>query len=79
MFKISKYIDIPIFIFCFAIGLLYVYITAEDSRIIHIYPTPENEELMLYKDKANQCFVFEHQEVPCPINPLSISQIPMQS
>lgn len=79
MFKISKYINIPIFVFCFAIGLLYVYISAEDSRIINIYPTPENEELMLYKDKANQCFVFEHKEVKCPMNPLSLSKIPMQS
>ena len=79
MFKISKYIIIPVFIVCFAIGLLYVYMTAEDSRIIHVYPTPENEELMLYKDKANQCFVFEHKEVTCPKNPLDISKIPPQS
>lgn len=78
MFKISKYINIPIFIVSFALGLLVVYMTAVDNHIVYVYPTPENEELMLYKDKADQCFAFEHKEVPCPSNPLQISKIPVQ-
>jgi hypothetical protein len=52
--------------------------TTDDNRIIHIYPTPENEELMLYRDKAHQCFTFQHKEVPCPNNPLNIATIPVQ-
>lgn len=78
MFKISKYIDIPVFIISFAIGIFVVYMTAMDNRIVHIYPTPENEELMLYRDKANQCFAFQHNEVPCPKNPSEIAKIPVQ-
>ena len=38
----------------------------------------ENQELMLYRDKAHQCFTFENKEVPCPKNPLDISKIPVQ-
>ena len=38
----------------------------------------EYEKFMIYRDKANQCFAFEHNEVPCPKNPLEISKIPVQ-
>lgn len=78
MFKISKYINIPVFIISFALGLFVVYITAIDNKIVYVYPTPENQELMLYRDKANQCFAFEQKEVTCPSNPLEISKIPIQ-
>ena len=62
MFKISKYINIPIFIVSFALGLLVVYITAVDNHIVYVYPTPENEDLMLYKDKADQCFLLNKKK-----------------
>ena len=78
MIQISKYINIQVFILSFVIGLFVVYMTDEDNRIIHIYPTPENQELMLYRDKAHQCFTFEHKEVPCPKNPLDALTIPVQ-
>ena len=47
-------------------------------RTIYIYPSPENVELMIYRDKASQCFAFEQKEVKCPINPLEIAKIPAQ-
>ena len=78
MLKISKYINIQVFILSFVVGLLVVYLTGDDNRIIHIYPTPENEELMLYRDKAHQCFTFQHKEVACPKNPFDTSTIPVQ-
>jgi len=78
MFSVSKYINIPVFIISFLIGVLVVYMITDENRIIQIYPTPENEELMLYRDKAHQCFTFEHKEVSCPINPLDVSTIPIQ-
>jgi hypothetical protein len=78
MFRISKYIDIYVLIISFVVGFLIVYMTTDENRIIHIYPTPENEELMLYRDKAHQCFTFQHKEVSCPVNPLDISTVPIQ-
>lgn len=78
MLKISKYVNIQVLIVSFAIGLLVVHLTTGDNRIIHIYPTPENEELMLYRDKAHQCFTFQHKEVTCPMDPLGVSTIPVQ-
>ena len=54
MVKLTKYISIPIFIMSLAIGIFIVYMTTDETRTIYIYPTPENVELMLYKDKADQ-------------------------
>ena len=59
MIQLTKYINIPVFIISFAIGLFFVYATVGDMRTIYIYPSPENVELMLYRDKASQCFAFE--------------------
>tara|TARA_E500000178_G_scaffold15701_1_gene15162 strand:+ start:1014 stop:1253 length:240 start_codon:yes stop_codon:yes gene_type:complete len=78
MFKISKYISVPVFIISLAIGLFVVYLSASDNRIVYVYPTPENQDLMLYRDKASQCFTFEHKEVQCPKNPANIAKIPVQ-
>ena len=78
MFKITKYVSLPIFIMSFAIGIFFVCMTLGDTRTIYIYPTPENAELMTYRDKASQCFAFEQKHVTCPTNPMDISKIPTQ-
>jgi hypothetical protein len=78
MFNLSKYINIQVFIVSFAVGIFFVYTTLGDTRVIYIYPTPENTELMLYRDKASQCFAFEQKLVKCPLNPMDITKIPAQ-
>jgi hypothetical protein len=47
-------------------------------RTIYIYPSPENADLMIYRDKASQCFAFEQKLVTCPVNPMEIAKIPTQ-
>jgi hypothetical protein len=74
-----KYISLPIFIISFAIGLLFVYILGPEEKTIYIYPTPENVDKLLFKDKANNCFRFEEETVDCPSDPSKISDIPMQA
>lgn len=73
-----KYISLPVFIISFAIGLLFVYILGPEQKTIYIYPTPENVDKLLFKDKANNCFRFEEETVDCPSDPSKISDIPMQ-
>jgi hypothetical protein len=73
-----KYISLPVFIISFAIGLLFVYILGPEQKKIYIFPTPENVEKLLFKDKANNCFHFEEETVDCPSDPSKISDIPMQ-
>jgi len=77
--SLLKYINIPIFIISLAFGLFAVYVTMPDSRIIHVYPTPDNIEAMQYKDKTNTCFTIKETEVQCPRNEHEIYTVPPQA
>tara|TARA_B100000902_G_scaffold369142_1_gene393081 strand:- start:2919 stop:3143 length:225 start_codon:yes stop_codon:yes gene_type:complete len=67
-----KFFHFPSFIISLAIGLFFTYISRPDTNVIYVYPTPENEQKILYKDKADNCFKFQAQEITCPAD---ISQI----
>ena len=36
------------------------------TQVIYVYPNPENEDKISYKDKADNCFHFKSREVKCP-------------
>jgi hypothetical protein len=74
-----NYISIPIFFISFAIGLFFVYVLGPEIKTIYIYPTPENVDKILFKDKARNCFYFEEQIVDCPKDESEISKIPIQN
>ena len=76
--SISKYINIPLFIVSLAFGLFAVYITLPDTRKIYVYPTPENVDILQYKDKTDTCFSFKQAEVTCPSSNSEITKIPVQ-
>jgi hypothetical protein len=75
---ILNYISFPVFLISFAIGLFFVYILGPEMKVIYIYPSPETINKVLFKDKADNCFYFEQQEVKCPKNESEIATIPMQ-
>ena len=74
-----NYISIPIFLISFSIGLFFIYILGPEINTIYIYPSPENVDKILFKDKADNCFYFEETFVKCPNNESLISKIPIQS
>jgi hypothetical protein len=74
-----KYIDIPIFLISLIIGIAAVYMTVPDTRTVYIYPTPENVNMLQYRDKTDACFSFTQKEVSCPKNEQEIAKIPVQS
>lgn len=76
---ILNYISIPIFLISFAVGLFFVYILGPEMKTIYIYPSPENVDKVIFKDKADNCFYFEEVKVKCPKNDSLISKIPIQS
>jgi hypothetical protein len=76
---ILNYISIPAFLISFAIGLFFIYVLGPETKTIFIYPSPENVNKVLFKDKADNCFYFDQLEVKCPGNESLISKIPMQS
>ena len=61
-----KFISVPVFILSLALGLFVVYISAPKSQIIYVYPNPDNEDKVTFKDKADNCFHFSSKEVQCP-------------
>ena len=50
-----------------------------EMKTIYIYPSPENVDKILFRDKANNCFYFEEENTECPKNESLISKIPIQS
>lgn len=74
-----KYLNFPAFIISLIVGFFIVYISMPDSRIIYVYPTPENVALLQYKDKTDTCFSLEQTEVKCPTDSKNIINIPIQT
>jgi hypothetical protein len=75
---IFQYIHLPTFLISFAIGIFFVYIYGYDKKKIYIYPSPENVEKILYKDKADNCFEYNEIPVECPNDFSLLSWIPFQ-
>jgi hypothetical protein len=74
-----NYISIPVFLISFAIGLFFVYILGPEMKTVFIYPTPENVDKVLFKDKADNCFSFKQEIIECPKDESLISKVPMQT
>ena len=75
---ISKYINFPVFIISFAFGMFAVYVTMPETRKIMVYPSPDNTNIIQYKDKAGNCFHFTENKVQCPAKESDISKTPLQ-
>jgi hypothetical protein len=75
---ILNYISLPVFLISFAVGIFFIYILGPEMKTIMIYPSPENVDKILFKDKADNCFSFEETEVECPRDDSLISRIPIQ-
>ena len=76
---VFRFIDMKILLVSLALGLFAVYITMPDQRLIYVYPTPENVDVMQYKDSTDTCFSIKQTEVACPINEKDIAKIPIQA
>ena len=56
-----KYINVPLFIVSLTIGLFVTYISNSPKTTIIVYPTVDNDDKILYKDKADNCYSFRHE------------------
>ena len=48
-------------------------------RKIYVYPTPENADVLQYRDKTGNCFSIKQKEVKCPANANDIAKVPSQT
>jgi len=62
----NKFFHFPSFIIALAVGLFFTYISAPPSSVIYVYPTPENNQKLLFQDKASNCFQFNAKSISCP-------------
>ena len=60
-----KYINIPVFLISFALGVFAVYITVPGKKEIIVYPTPDNASHIQYQDKAGNCFQYRQTKTQC--------------
>ena len=76
---ILNYISFPAFLISFAVGLFFTYVLGPEIKTVYVYPTPENVDKVLFKDKADNCFSFQEEYIDCPDNESLISSTPIQT
>ena len=74
----TSMIDFKVFVFSLCIGLFLAYITSPELDTIVVYPNPDNEDRLQYKDKSGMCHRFRSQEIEFPKNKASIRKYPIQ-
>jgi len=67
-FGLFKYINLPVFFLSFFVGMIGVWYSDPFKRKVYIYPSPDNVDIIQYKDKTGACFVYEETQVKCPNN-----------
>jgi hypothetical protein len=76
---ISNYISFPVFLISLAVGLFFVYVLGPETKTVYIYPSPENVDKILFKDKADNCFQLQQQEINCPSDISLLQKVPIQT
>ena len=61
-----KFINVKLFLISLSVGLFLSYISSTATQTIYVYPNPDNEDKISYKDKAGNCFHFKSKQVKCP-------------
>lgn len=77
MLFIDKIIPLYFLIVLF-IGFFIIYISVSPPKVIYKYPTPDNKENLVFKDKINKCYKYETTNVTCPNNVDQINNLPVQ-
>ena len=65
MYMISffkNFFHLPTFVISLAFGLFMVYVKAPKMTTIFVYPNPDNENKILYKDHIGTCYKFKSKD-----------------
>jgi len=56
---ITKFISIPVLLASFLFGIFFMYMWGDEQHPVYLYPDPENIYNVVYKDKAESCYVYK--------------------
>ena len=76
MLFIDRIIPLYFFIVLF-IGFCFLYISLPPPKVVYKYPTPDNKDKIIFKDKSS-CYKYETTQVTCPKDMDLIHNIPVQ-
>jgi hypothetical protein len=71
-------INTRVFLISFSVGIFFAYISEPERKVIHIFPSPDNVDQIVYKDGADSCFKYAHEEVGCALDAKDMGVIPVQ-
>lgn len=69
--------SIVAFVAAFAIGMIFVCLSAPPLKYVVVHPTPYNAGTVVYKDRAETCYVFDAAKVDCPKDKTKIKSQPL--
>lgn len=78
-YGISNYINVKIFLASLFFGIFLSYITTDPKQVILVFPTPENNNKISYKDKSENCYHYNPVEVICPEDKSKLSEYSIQN
>lgn len=59
------------------IGIIGIFFIKPEKTIIYKYPTPENADKLVYKDKNGVCYKYLTKEVDCDKNEARLKDFPL--
>tara|TARA_B100001057_G_C22333502_1_gene750482 strand:+ start:185 stop:415 length:231 start_codon:yes stop_codon:yes gene_type:complete len=65
------------FLIGFTLGIIYIYATNPDKKVVVKHPTPQNAGKIVYRDKVNNCYKYRAEEVQCPEDPNEMLDHPL--
>jgi hypothetical protein len=70
-------INLFYFLIAFAFGILYVYISRPETKVVVKFPSPYNAGRVTYRDQAGACYKFKAEKKSCPIDKEAIRPQPI--
>lgn len=76
--QFTDLIHLPTFILSLILGCIAIYIFRSNKKTIYVFPTPENMDKIIVKDKSETCFAFKAKPTVCPKDKSKIKGYPIQ-
>ena len=72
-----KHIRLMPFLAGLVIGIIGILVIKPEKSVVYKYPTPDNSEKVLYKDKNGICYKYKAVKVDCDKNESRLKSYPL--